>query len=80
MYLGMTVSEDGRPAVCDLWSSEGHWWRWKRMGDRPSVIVGHQRDIGGAGLGLDVGQVVTECQGDLKCRLLDMWVCGGGEE
>ena len=44
------------------------------------MIVARQRAIGGARQGLGVGQVETECQGDVRCGLLEMWVCGGGEE
>ena len=36
--------------------------------------------LGGSGLGSGVGQVETKCQGDERCGLLEMWVCGGGEE
>ena len=70
----MTGSEDGGPAVCDRWSSEGHWWRWTR------VIVSSQRSIGGAGRLSGVVQVKTEFQGDVQCRLLEIWMYGRGEE
>ena len=74
MYLGITGSKDRRSAVCDCWLSEGHWWRWTR------TIIGCQRDIGGSGQGSGVGQVETECKGDVWCGLLYMCVCEGGKD
>ena len=50
------------------------------MGDRPFVIVGHHRAIDGAGRGSGVVQVKTEFQGDVQCRLLEIWVYVRGEE
>ena len=44
------------------------------------MIIGHQRDIGGARQELVVSQVETEFQGDVQFILLDIWVCGGSEE
>ena len=44
------------------------------------MLVSHQRAIGGAERGSDVGQVETKCQVDVQCRLFEIWVCGGGKE
>ena len=63
-----------RAAICT--------WEFQdpRIGDQPFVIVGHQRAIGGIGQGLGMVQVDTECQGNVRCRLLGMWLCGKGED
>ena len=44
------------------------------------MIVCCQKSIGGAVRGWGVGQIETDCQGDVRCRMLDMWVCERGEE
>ena len=74
MYLVMTGSENGRPAVCDRSSSEGYWWLCTMM------IVDRPREIGGDGRGLGVGQFETGWHGDVRSGPLEMRVCGGGEE
>ena len=66
-----------------IWSRAARCtWEWRdpRRGDRSFVIVGRQRSIGGAGRGLGVGRIEMECQGDVQRGLLEMPVCGGGEE
>ena len=44
------------------------------------MIVSRQRSIGGAGRVSGVVQVKTEFQGDVQCRLLEIWMYGRGEE